>query len=67
VRELDAPRHRARLRNALGDYRLRLTFADGMVGDVDLPGEEWRGVFAPLADPDFFARVSVDPESGTIA
>lgn len=50
----------------LGDYRLRLTFADGTVGDVDLSREEWRGVFEPLADPSFFAQVFVDPESGTI-
>ena len=50
----------------LGDYRLRLTFADGIVGDVDLAREEWRGVFEPLADPEFFARVFVGSGSGTI-
>jgi hypothetical protein len=47
-------------------YRLRLTFADGTVGDVDFTGREWRGVFEPLRDPDYFARVKVDPEAGTI-
>jgi hypothetical protein len=50
----------------LGDYRLRLTFADGTVGDADFTGHEWRGVFEPLQDPAFFARVEVDAEAGTV-
>ena len=50
----------------IGDYRLRLTFEDGTVGDVDFRGREWRGVFEPLRDPAFFARVYVDAEAGTI-
>jgi hypothetical protein len=50
----------------LGDYRLRLTFADGIVGDVDFAAREWRGVFEPLRDPAYFAQVHVDPEAGTI-
>jgi hypothetical protein len=49
-----------------GEYRLRLTFADGTVGDVDFAGRAWGGVFEPLRDPDYFARVTVDPEAGTI-
>jgi hypothetical protein len=51
----------------IGDHRLRLTFDDGTVGAVDFTGREWRGVFEPLRDPDYFARVAVDPEGGTIA
>ncbi len=51
----------------IGDHRLRLTFADGIVGDVDFRDDEWTGVLAPLADADYFARVRVDPESGTLA
>ena len=51
----------------VGDYRLRLSFADGTVGDVDFSGREWRGVFEPLADPTEFARVEVDAEAGTIS
>jgi hypothetical protein len=50
----------------VGDYRLRLTFEDGTVGDVDFAGRVWRGVFEPLGDPAYFARVRVDPEAGTI-
>jgi Protein of unknown function (DUF2442) len=51
----------------VAEYRLRLTFADGTVGDVDFSEREWRGVFAPLADPAWFARVEVDAEGGTIS
>jgi len=50
----------------ISEYRLRLTFPDGTVGDVDFNGREWRGVFEPLNDPVEFARVEVDPEAGTI-
>src|SRR4029453_17303829 len=46
---------------------LRLTFEDGMVGDVDFGSREWDGVFEPLRDPAYFAQVRVDPELGTIA
>jgi hypothetical protein len=51
----------------IGDHRLRLTFEDGTVGDVDFSEREWRGVLEPLRDPAYFARVMVDPEAGTIA
>lgn len=51
----------------IGEYRLRLTFADGIVGDVDFTRREWQGVFQPLAEPSYFARVTVDREAGTIA
>jgi hypothetical protein len=51
----------------IGEQRLRLTFEDGTVGDVDFTEQEWRGVLEPLRDPAFFAQVRVDPESGTIA
>ena len=52
--------------DVIGDHRLRLTFEDGMVGDVDFTEREWLGVLAPLVDPSYFARVTVDPEAGTI-
>jgi len=51
----------------LGGYRLRLTFADGTVGEVDLAYLAGRGpVFEPLRDPEYFAQVSIDPDGGTI-
>jgi hypothetical protein len=50
----------------IGPHKLRLTFKDGLVGDVDFTGRNWRRVFAPLADPDYFAKVYVDTAVGTI-
>ncbi|HVS43061.1 MAG TPA: DUF2442 domain-containing protein, partial [Candidatus Dormibacteraeota bacterium] len=50
----------------VGHHRLRLTFEDGTVGEVDLSQQEWRGVFEPLADPAYFAQVRVDAEAGTV-
>lgn len=51
----------------IDEYWLRLTFEDGTVGDVDFTGRQWRGIFEPLADPAYFARVEVNAEAGTIA
>jgi len=50
----------------VGDYRLRLLFDDGTVGDVDFSSTKWTGVLEPLGDPAFFAQVRVDPEAATI-
>ena len=47
-------------------YRLRLQFDDGIVKEVDLSEEPYGQVFEPLKDPEFFKRVSVNPETGTI-
>ena len=50
-----------------GGYRLWLQFQDGVEGEVDVePLLSFRGVFAPLRDPSYFARVRVNPELGTI-
>ncbi len=48
----------------LGDHELRLTFDDGVVGDVAFEDHEWRGVLAPLRDPARFAEVGI--EMGTL-
>jgi hypothetical protein len=50
----------------IGDHRLRVTFEEGIAGDVSFTDEQWRGVSQPLADPSFFAKVRVDPECGTV-
>ena len=50
----------------IGNYRLRLTFEDGVVGDVSFIDRDWRGVFDSFNDPAVFAQVFVDPELGTI-
>jgi hypothetical protein len=42
-----------------GDHRLLIRFEDGVQGEVDFSGMRWSGVFAPLEDPDYFARVQL--------
>jgi len=50
----------------IGDYSLRLTFADGVVGDIDLRDELWGPVFEPLRDIELFKRFSLNHELNTI-
>jgi hypothetical protein len=53
----------------LGGYRLRLSFADGVVADVDLSERIQAAtgpVFEPLKDVGYFAKVTVDAELGTV-
>jgi hypothetical protein len=50
----------------IGDRRLRLRFEDGAEGELDMAAWPWRGVFEPLRDPAFFAKVELDEELGTI-
>ncbi|MGA2165019.1 MAG: DUF2442 domain-containing protein [Solirubrobacteraceae bacterium] len=50
----------------LEGFRLRLTFTDGLVREVDLSGDLWGTMAEPLQDPAYFHRVSVDPELGTV-
>jgi hypothetical protein len=50
-----------------GGYTLHLRFEDGVEGDVDIAEVvRFSGVFAALKDRLEFAKVLVDPESGTI-
>lgn len=50
----------------LDDYRLRLTFSDGVIKDVDLSDELYGQIFEPLKDLSFFKQVKVSEELGTI-
>ena len=53
---------------AVGDYRLHLRFEDGVEGEVDLGRVlSFSGVFEPLRDPDYFNRVRVDADLGSVA
>jgi hypothetical protein len=47
-----------------GDHQLRLLFENGAVGDVSFADHAWSGVLAPLRDPGYFAKVTV--EHGTL-
>jgi len=52
---------------ALDRYRVRLTFKDGTVGEVDLSDLVGRGpTFELLGDPAYFRRVRVNRTLGTI-
>ncbi|HEY5856255.1 MAG TPA: DUF2442 domain-containing protein [Aldersonia sp.] len=50
----------------LGGRRLRLTFSDDLVRELDLAEMLRAGVFASLDNDDDFAEVSIDPVAGTI-
>src|ERR687898_3437003 len=51
----------------LGGHRLRLTFSDGLVRELDFTQSLRGGVLAALADEHVFAQVSIDPVAGTIS
>ncbi len=50
----------------LGDYRIRVRFADGTEGEIDLQGELWGEVFEPLKDKARFAEFVLNEELETI-
>jgi hypothetical protein len=53
---------------ALGGHRVKLRFSDGVEGELDLRDDivGAGGVFAPLEDPDYFAKVKLSRSGGTI-
>jgi len=50
------------------EYRLELSFTDGITGEFDFKERVVGrgGVFGPLEDVAFFRQVQVDSEAGTI-
>ena len=44
---------------ALSGFRIRVGYADGTEGVIDLSADVGRGVFAPLADEEFFKTVHI--------
>jgi len=50
----------------LGDYKLRLTFDNGVTSDVDLEDELYGEVFEPLQDLQLFKQVTVNPDTRTV-
>lgn len=51
----------------LPGYRLRIEFADGLNGVVDLSDLVGKGIFQDWRNPDEFAKVLIDPETHTVA
>ncbi len=50
----------------LGAYKIRISFDDGIEGDVDLEDELWGEVFEPLKDLAVFKTFRIDAELNTI-
>ena len=50
----------------VSDFELQLEFSDGVVKQIDLRNELYGEVFEPLKDPEYFKRVALNPETGTI-
>ena len=50
----------------LSGERISVIFSDGLEGVIDMSSSVGRGVFAPLADPEVFARVHIG-DRGQIA
>ncbi|MFN8497564.1 MAG: DUF2442 domain-containing protein [Anaerolineae bacterium] len=52
----------------VGDYRLVLTFSDDTRAEIDFRDRVVGrgGIFAPLADIEYFRRVQIDPEARTL-
>jgi len=49
------------------NYQLHISFEDGVAGVIDISQIiQFTGVFAPLQDQEYFAKVQVNPEYGTI-
>ncbi|MEQ6120538.1 DUF2442 domain-containing protein [Reichenbachiella sp. MALMAid0571] len=44
----------------LNDYKIQLTFSDGLSGVVDLQDEIWGEVFEPLKDVNYFKNFTKD-------
>ena len=50
----------------VGPYLLQLVFNDGVRKREDVRPLLYGPIFEPLLDPDFFARVALDPRCGTV-
>lgn len=59
---MEAPYPRLISVRPVAPYTLRLGFADGVEGSVDLTGDLWGELFEPLKDPKYFAQVRIDQD-----
>lgn len=50
----------------LRGYTIRVRFADGTEGEVDLKAELWGEVFDPLKDLEVFRQLRLDTELNTV-
>jgi hypothetical protein len=59
--------HKIVAAKALPNYRLWVSFEDGIEGEVDLSDLVGKGVFQVWQDPVEFAKVYVDHQTATVA
>ena len=50
----------------LQDHRLRVSFNDGVVGEIDCSFLLHGSLGEPLRDPDYFRQARVDPAARTV-
>ena len=60
------PIYRVTAMDLLGSYRLRVSFDDGSVREIDLEPILSGEVYGPLRDPSVFTSVEIDPEVHTL-
>ncbi|MFN0145486.1 MAG: DUF2442 domain-containing protein [Dehalococcoidia bacterium] len=58
--------HSVRSCSVVGPSTMRLTFEDGSAREVELSGVLYGQLYGPLRDPEFLARVTIDPEVHTV-
>ena len=58
--------HRVTSFQHVGDFTLRVQFADGTEQVIDFSPVLAGEIFGPLTDPKLFSQVRVDPESHTL-
>lgn len=58
--------HRIVKAEVIPPYGLRLEFENGVIREVDLEAMLYGQMYGPLRDPEFFAKVRLDPEMQTV-
>ena len=58
--------HRVTDFKVIGPYRLRVSFRDGTVQEIDFQPVLAGSLFGPLRDPELFNQVRLDPEVHTL-
>ena len=58
--------HRVTDFQVIGPHRLRVSFRDGVVRDIDFQIVLAGSLFGPLRDPELFKQVRLDPEVHTL-
>ncbi len=50
----------------ISEFTIRLRYADGLQGEIDLSQELHGKIFQPLLNPDYFRGFRLDPELHTL-